>query len=82
MAESVYTDMEEVVREKVEEELKAMSISKRKDITKTAKDVIDTLLPEIAKVFTISVTAAMTTALDRITEAVKSQAVDSFLLQL
>ncbi|KAK3894752.1 hypothetical protein Pcinc_001476 [Petrolisthes cinctipes] len=43
--------MEEFVKEKVEEELKAISISKRKDMTKTAKDVIDTLLPEIAKVY-------------------------------
>lgn len=80
MAEAVPMDMEEVVREKVEEELKTMSISKRKDMTKRAKDIIDTLLSEIAKVITISVTAAMTTAMDKIIEAVQSQAVDSFLL--
>ncbi|KAK4320801.1 hypothetical protein Pmani_008340 [Petrolisthes manimaculis] len=73
--------MEEFVKEKVEEELKAISISKRRDMTKTAKDVIDTLLPEIAKVITVSVTAAMTTVMDRITEVVKSQAAVSFSLQ-
>ena len=50
-------------------------------MTKTAKDVIDTLLPEIAKVITVLVTAAMTTAMSRITEAVKSQAADCLLLQ-
>ncbi|KAK4319015.1 hypothetical protein Pmani_006534 [Petrolisthes manimaculis] len=81
MAGPVSTDMEEFVKEKVEEELKAISISKRRDMTKTAKDVIDTLLPEIAKVITVSVTAAMTTVMDRITEVVKSQAAVSFSLQ-
>ncbi|MPC54747.1 hypothetical protein E2C01_048672 [Portunus trituberculatus] len=77
MAEPTSTDTEVLVKEKVEEELKVLSISK-KDMTKTAKDIIDTLLPEIAWVITVSVTAAMTAAMDRITETVKSQAVDNF----
>lgn len=80
MAGSISADMEVFVKQKVDEELQALS-TKRKDMTKTARDVIDTLLPEIVKVITTSVTAAMTTAMDRITEAVKRQAGDSFLLQ-
>ncbi|MPC48924.1 hypothetical protein E2C01_042711 [Portunus trituberculatus] len=81
MAEPTSTDMEVLVKEKVEEELKVISISKKKDMTKMAKDIIDTLLPEIAMVITVSVTAVMTAAMNRITETVKSQAVDSFLVQ-
>lgn len=69
MAEQlVSADMEVYVKEKVEEELKAISASRRKDMTKTAKDIIDTMLPEIVKVIAVSVTAAMTTTMDRITK--------------
>ena len=44
MAESISMEMEALAKEKVEEELKTVCISK-KDMTKTAKDEIDTLLP-------------------------------------
>lgn len=73
MAEFNPPGMEELVQEKVEEELNSLSQSRSKDLTKTAKDVIEIMLPEITKETPVAVTAAATSAEDRAAEAVKTK---------
>ena len=74
-------DSSEVLVTEVEDGLQSLVTSRRKDLTKTAKDVIETVLPEITKVITVAVSAAVKAILNQMSEAIRSKSVDSFLVQ-
>lgn len=81
MAETVSLEMEQVVKAKVEDEMKSLSVSRKKELTKTVRDVIETMMPEMTKLITVAVSAAVTAAMDRVMEEVRNKVVDSFQVQ-
>ena len=81
MAESVIPDVEALVKEKVEEELQTLSFGRKKDMTKTAKDIIEILVPEMTKVISVAVSTAVKHAMEQMIDTVKSKTVDSFQLE-
>ena len=66
-------NIESLVREKVEDELKSISLSVKgresRELSKTAKEFSDMVLPDIAKIITVVVSAAVATAVKDITTA-------------
>ena len=66
-------NIESLVREKVEDELKSISLSVKgresRELSKTTKEFSDIVLPDIAKIITVAVSAAVATAVKDITTA-------------
>ena len=62
-----------LVREKVEDELKSISLSVKgresRELSKTTKEFSDIVLPDIAKMITVAVSASIATAVKDITNA-------------
>lgn len=71
----------ELVKSNVDDELKSLSASRKKDLTKTAKDVVEVVLPEITKVITVAVSSAVNAAVEQMIETVKTNVVDTFQVQ-
>ena len=56
-----------LVKERVEEELKSIDVSiGTRGLNKTAKDVIENILPEITKVISVAVSTAVTSAMSAV----------------
>lgn len=82
MADTVGSGIEQLVKEKVEDEVRSLSFSRRKDMTKTAKDVLEIMLPEVTKVITVAVSAAVAEAVNQISETFNnSKAEENFQVQ-
>lgn len=75
------SDVELLVKGKVEDELKSLTASRKKDLTRTAKEVIETVLPEITKVITIAVLGAVNAALEQVNDTRRGKTVDAFQVQ-
>lgn len=81
MASVDSSEIELLVRGKVEDELKSLAMTRKKDLTKTAKDVIESVLPEVTRVIMVAVSAAVNEAMKQIVQTVKSNSVDNFHMQ-
>lgn len=77
MAHALSVDLEKLVKEKVEVELRNISLSKEGTETrshnKTAKDVASVLIPDIACIITAAVCAAVNNAVSEITSTIQKQ---------
>ena len=62
MASVDSSEIELLVRGKVEDELKSLAMTRKKELMKTAKDVIEVVLPEVTKVIMVAVSATVNEA--------------------
>lgn len=66
---SIDIDIELMVKERVEDELKTITFNKRgREMNKTVKDFIEIVMPEITKVISVAVSAAVSGAMTKVME--------------
>ncbi|KAK3868800.1 hypothetical protein Pcinc_025838 [Petrolisthes cinctipes] len=81
MTAKVEPDIELLVKEKVEDELKSLSSRRKKEVTKTAQYVLEIMISEMTRVITVAVSAAVTAAMDQMIETLRGKTVDDFQMQ-